>query len=58
MTPQEALTIINQALRAVNTNADNHDLFKEAAQTLAKVVNQVSQDGTKLDEIPAEEFTT
>lgn len=59
MTPQEALSLINQTLRQVNTTADNHDLLREAVQTLGQVVNQLSQDGAKLaEEIPAEEPTT
>ena len=58
MTPQEALSLINQTLRQVNTTADNHDLLREAVQTLAKLVAEpvspeASRDGAT-EEVPAD----
>lgn len=51
MEPKEALTVINQTLRQVNTTADNHDLLREAVQTLAGVVNaqNAMQDEAKAE---------
>ena len=59
MTPQEAVSLINQTLRQVNTTADNHDLLREAVQTLAKLVAEPvspepSRDGAT-EEVPIEE---
>ncbi len=44
MTPQDALSLINQTIRQINTTADNHDLLKEAVGTLARMILESKQD--------------
>ena len=46
-TPEEALQIINQAVRAIQANADTHDVLNDCLNTLASVVMEMRRDGTK-----------